>query len=70
MQYNYFIIMAKLIVLGFKFHQEIDYCTEEWINFTTGKIIRINNTSKDFSNQELLSILEQAGLSLQSFDDV
>jgi hypothetical protein len=70
MKHNYFTVMAKMIFAGFEFHREIDSCIEEWIKPATGKVFRINKTSEYISQEELLSILNQAGLSLEVFKNI
>ena len=63
-------VTAKFIFIGFKFHAEINSYTEEWINMKTGKIFRIKKSSDFISEDELLNILEQAGISANSFINI
>lgn len=65
--YTYFTVTAKLIFKGFKFYREINSDTEDWINPLTCKIFRINKSSDYVSEDDLLSILNQAGISLEKF---
>jgi len=64
--FNYFMVTAKLIFRGFQFYSE-NNDTEEWINPNTGKKFVIKKSSEFIPEDELLSILVQAGVSVQDF---
>ncbi|MDD3013380.1 MAG: hypothetical protein PHC34_06715 [Candidatus Gastranaerophilales bacterium] len=65
--YTYFMVTAKLIFTGFQFHYEISNDIEEWINPKTSKIFKINKSYDFYSENELISVLDQAGISIEEF---
>lgn len=61
---------AKMYYLGFEFHKESGFSNEEWINPKTQKSFRIKQTSDYLSEEEVLSIINQAGITLEEFNRV
>jgi hypothetical protein len=64
---NYFIIMTKMILAGFKFDRELSGNLEVWKNFQTGKEFVIERESKNITMSMLESILKQADITLEEF---
>jgi len=63
-------VTAKLIFIDFQFHTEIDSNDEEWINPKTGKIFKINKSYDFYSEDNLSSVLDQAGVSIEEFLEI
>jgi hypothetical protein len=61
---------AKMYYLGFEFHKESGCSNEEWINPKTQNTFKIKQTSDYLSEEEVLSIINQAGITLEEFNRV
>jgi|GEM_PF-6990555 len=66
-RFNYFMVTALLSIVGFKFCQEICSGVEIWNNSDTGRNFIIKKISSCLSEEYLLNVLEQAGLSPDEF---
>lgn len=69
-KYTYFMITAKMYMLGFTFYKELDSYYEEWINLDSDKTFRIENKTGIFSEEELLDILKEAEIDVNIFSDM
>ena len=65
--FNYFMVLALLNQLGFNLVEETGPYTEIWHNSNTNKSFEITRTSDYLSKEELLNILDQAGLTPDEF---
>ena len=65
--FNYFMVTALLSMAGFKFYKEICSGYEVWVNSHTGKNFLIMKISNNFSEEYLLGLLKQAGLTCEEF---
>lgn len=65
--FNYFMVTALLSIVGFQFVQETNSRSEIWFNMRTNKTFTITNVSGYLSEENLLEVLNQAGLSPDEF---
>lgn len=69
-KYTYFMITAKMYMLGFTIYKEIHPEEEIWINSRTQSSFKIKNKSGSFSKKELLDILKEADVDINKFIEV
>lgn len=66
-KFDYFMVTAVLNLKGFEFKEESSFGTEIWYNHTTNKSFMINKHLKKISKEDLLKMLNQAGMSVDEF---
>ncbi len=66
-KFDYFMITAVLSLKGFEFKEETRFCCEIWHDNKTKKYFEIKRNSKNIAKEDLLNVLNQAGISLDEF---
>ena len=66
-RFNYFMVTALLSLTGFEFKQEIYSGIEIWHNPKANKWFEITQISGCLSEESLLNVLDQAGLTADEF---